>query len=102
EFAQALGGLARERGNDLLRVKGIVEFADRPERPALVQAAQHAMSVPEWLPGWPDDDRRSRLVFVVHAIPPEEILARFACAAPNLIGSGAAPLHAHSAETASM
>ena len=26
EFARALGGLARERGNDLLRVKGIVRF----------------------------------------------------------------------------
>jgi G3E family GTPase len=28
EFAMALGGLARERGEDLLRVKGFVEFAD--------------------------------------------------------------------------
>ena len=30
DFARALGGLARERGTDLLRVKGIVRFADRP------------------------------------------------------------------------
>jgi len=62
EFARALGGLARERGNDLLRVKGIVRFADRPERPAVVQAAQHALFAPEWLDDWPDGDRRSRLV----------------------------------------
>src|SRR4029077_6857205 len=40
DFARALGGLARERGNDLLRVKGILRFSDRPERPAVVQAAQ--------------------------------------------------------------
>jgi len=29
DFSLALGGLARERGGDLLRVKGIVAFADR-------------------------------------------------------------------------
>jgi G3E family GTPase len=90
DFAIALGGLARARGNDLLRVKGIVQFSDRPGRPALVQAAQHAMSAPEWLDDWPRDwpiDRhggRSRLVFVVRAIEPSEILAHFAAAAPAL------------------
>jgi G3E family GTPase len=88
DFARALGGLARERGNDLLRVKGIVRFSDRPERPAVVQAAQHALFAPEWLEAWPADwpegDRRSRLVFVVHEIPRAEILAAFAFAAPAL------------------
>jgi G3E family GTPase len=84
EFARALGGLARERGNDLLRVKGIVQFADRPERPAVVQAAQHALFAPEWLDDWPDGDRRSRLVFVVHEIPRAEVLDAFAFAAPSL------------------
>src|SRR5215468_7450407 len=85
DFARALGGLARERGNDLLRVKGIVRFADRPERPAVVQAAQHALFAPEWLEEWPDADRRCRLVFIVHDIRPEEILDRFAFAAPTLL-----------------
>jgi G3E family GTPase len=84
EFARALGGLARERGNDLLRVKGIVRFADRPERPAVVQAAQHALFAPEWLDEWPDEERRSRLVFVVHEIPRAEILDAFAFAAPTV------------------
>ena len=82
EFARALGGLARERGNDLLRVKGIVRFCDRPERPAVVQAAQHALFAPEWLDDWPDGDQRSRLVFVVHEIPRAEILDAFAFADP--------------------
>jgi G3E family GTPase len=82
DFARALGGLARERGNDLLRVKGIVCFSDRPERPAVVQAAQHALFAPEWLGEWPGEDRRSRLVFVVHEIPRTEILDAFAFAAP--------------------
>ena len=92
DFARALGGLARDRGNDLLRVKGIVRFADRPERPAVVQAAQHAMFAPEWLDDWPKDwppdpagqDRRSRLVFVVHEVPRAEILAHFAFADARL------------------
>jgi G3E family GTPase len=82
DFARALGGLARERGTDLLRVKGIVCFADRPERPAVVQAAQHAMFAPEWLEDWPDEDHRSRLVFIVHDIPRDEIFAHFAFASP--------------------
>jgi G3E family GTPase len=84
DFARALGGLAGARGSDLLRVKGIVRFSDRPDRPAVVQAAQHAMFAPEWLDAWPDDDRRSRLVFVVHGIPRAEILEAFAFAAPAL------------------
>jgi G3E family GTPase len=97
DFARALGGLARERGNDLLRVKGIVRFCDRPERPAVVQGAQHAIFAPEWLDdwpaGWPAGDghadrsgreRRSRLVFVVHDIPRSEILAHFAFADPAI------------------
>jgi G3E family GTPase len=86
DFARALGGLARERGNDLLRVKGIMRFSDRPDRPAVVQAAQHALFAPEWLEAWPSDwpeaDRRSRLVFVVHQIPRAEILEAFAFARP--------------------
>jgi G3E family GTPase len=82
DFARALGGLARERGTDLLRVKGIVCFSDRPERPAVVQGAQHAIFAPEWLDDWPDQDHRSRLVFIVHDIPRAEILAHFAFARP--------------------
>ncbi len=85
DFARALGGLAQARGNDLLRVKGIVAFADRPDGPAIVQAAQHTMFAPEWLDDWPDQDRRSRLVFIVHDIAPEEILDRFRFASPSLL-----------------
>jgi G3E family GTPase len=93
EFARALGELARTRGSDLLRVKGIVRFSDRPERPALVQAAQHTMFAPEWLDAWPADwpmdsvggHRRSHLVFVVHEIPRAEVLAHFAFAVASLL-----------------
>lgn len=99
DFAKALGALAGAHGSDLLRVKGIVAFADRPGitgggQPALVQAAQHTMFAPEWLDDWPDDDRRSRLVFVVSEIPRADVLAYFAFAAPAILGAPAAHQHA--------
>ncbi len=99
DFAKALGALAGAHGSDLLRVKGIVAFADRPGitgggQPALVQAAQHTMFAPEWLDDWPDSDRRSRLVFVVNEIPRAEILAHFAFASPTVLGPQASRLHA--------
>jgi G3E family GTPase len=84
EFARALGGLARAHGEDLLRVKGLVGFADRPDRPAVIQGAQHAIYNPVWLERWPDAARQSWLVFIVHAIPLDAILGAFSFA-------GAAP-----------
>ena len=47
-----------------------------------MQAAQHALFALEWLDDWPNGDRRSRLVFVVHEIPRAEILDAFAFADP--------------------
>jgi G3E family GTPase len=91
DFAKALGGLAGSHGEDLLRVKGLVAFADRPDRPAVIQGAQHAIYDPVWLEGWPDDARRSWLVFIVHAIPLAAILDRFAFAGAVPWG---APAHA--------
>jgi G3E family GTPase len=95
DFAKALGALAGAHGSDLLRVKGIVAFSDRNDQPALVQAAQHTMFAPEWLDAWPDDDRRSRLVFVVHDIPRGEILAHFAFASPRVIEAATSRSHIH-------
>jgi G3E family GTPase len=86
DFAKALGGLARERGEDLLRVKGIVGFADVPSRPAAIHAVQHTLYPPEWFADWPDADRRSRLVFITRDISSDEILSRFATGAPAMLG----------------
>ena len=97
DFAKALGALAMARGTDVLRVKGIVEFADRRGRPAAVHGAQHAIFPPEWLDAWPDADRRSRLVFIVQDIARAEVLAHFAFADPELIGERASNPHAHAA-----
>ncbi len=81
-FAVALGGLARDHGEKLLRVKGLVEFSDRPEGPAAIHAVQHTLYPPRWLGRWPDADRTSRLVFIVRDLEPDEILRRFADGEP--------------------
>jgi G3E family GTPase len=49
-------------GPALVRMKGIVALADSPDRPALVQGFGDVLALPVLLPGWPDADRRTRLV----------------------------------------
>ena len=82
-FAMALGGLARDHGEKLLRVKGLVEFSDRPGGPAAIHAVQHTLYPPRWLERWPDSDQASRLVFIVRDLEPDEILRRFADGSPE-------------------
>jgi G3E family GTPase len=85
-FAVALGGLAREHGEKLLRVKGLVEFTDRPGGPAAIHAVQHTLYPPRWLERWPDGEG-DRLVFIVRDLDPDEILNRFADGEPVRIGA---------------
>jgi G3E family GTPase len=87
QFAMALGGLAREHGEDLLRVKGIVAFADRAGGPAAIHAVQHTMYPPRWLDAWPDGVPSSRLVFIVRNIAPAVVLTHFAAGEPRLSGN---------------
>ena len=61
--------LAEHCGGDLLRLKGIVNIAESPDRPAVVHGVQHVFHPPAWLDRWPSDDRRSRLVFIARRIP---------------------------------
>lgn len=90
-FAIALGGLARERGEDLLRVKGLMLFADRPSAPAVIHAVRHTLYPPEWLDAWPDDDHTSRLVFITRKMTLEEIIDRFAAGEPVLAETANTP-----------
>ena len=62
-----LGSLARYRGEDLLRVKGILNIAGE-DRPVAVHGVQHVFHPPARLPAWPTSDRRSRLVFIARDI----------------------------------
>ncbi len=61
--------LAEHCGRDLLRMKGILQLAEWPERPAVIHGVQHVFHPPDFLDQWPSGDRRSRIVFIVRGIP---------------------------------
>ena len=63
-----LNALEQNLGPNLLRVKGLVNVAEEPERPAVIQGAQHLLHNISWLERWPDADRRTRIVFITQNI----------------------------------
>jgi G3E family GTPase len=75
-LSAAVDMLTALRGPDLLRVKGIVDVEGEPG-PVAIHGAQHIFHPPVKLAEWKDADRRSRIVFIVRAIPREAIEAVF-------------------------
>ena len=63
--------LLQARGNDVLRVKGLLNVG--AEGPLLINGVQHVVHPPEHLPAWPDDDGRSRIVFIGRGFTGEEL-----------------------------
>jgi len=63
-----LDGIAQNLGPGLLRVKGLVNVAEEPGRPAVIQGAQHLLHTMTWLDHWPDADERTRVVFITQGI----------------------------------
>ena len=55
--------LIGQHGEKLLRIKGILNIAGR-EKPIAVHGVQHMFHDPAELAEWPDNDRRSRIVFI--------------------------------------
>jgi G3E family GTPase len=72
-FDMFLELLRSMHGPRLLRVKGVVRLAETPDTPLVIHGVQHVFHPPAQLPRWPDDDRRTRLVFIVQDIAPETI-----------------------------
>lgn len=62
-LASALELLTATRGENLLRLKGIVHAAES-DQPIVVHGVQHVFHPPVTLPDWPDADHRTRLVFI--------------------------------------
>ena len=79
-FEQAMAVLTALRGADLLRVKGIIAV-EGAKGPVVVHAVQHTAHRPIELQAWPDDDQRSRLVFITRGIGKAEVEALFAAVA---------------------
>lgn len=65
-----MGLLGEMKGLNLLRIKGMVNVAGRP---IVVQAVQHMFHPLSELPDWPDNDRRTRIIFITREVSREQI-----------------------------
>jgi G3E family GTPase len=63
--------LLQSRGEDVLRVKGLLNVGG--PGPLVLNGVQHVVHPPEHLDEWPDDDRRSRIVFIGRGYTGEEL-----------------------------
>jgi G3E family GTPase len=71
-----LAYLRNTRGEDLLRVKGILNLSGE-RTPIAIHGVHHVFHPPVALPEWPDADRRSRIVFITRGVARQEVLARW-------------------------
>ncbi len=71
---QALELLARLRGHDILRAKGLLDIKGC-KGPVVVHQVQHLTAEPVELESWPSGERTSRLVFITRSIARRDIEA---------------------------
>lgn len=75
-FAGWIDTLTTLRGPDILRIKGILRLKET-ELPVVIHGVQHVFHPPVRLEAWPDDDRRSRIVFITRDLDRDTIEAMF-------------------------
>lgn len=68
--------LIATRGDSLLRIKGILNLVGE-EEPVVLHGVQHVFHPPVRLDEWPDEDHRSRLVFITRDLGREAIEQTF-------------------------
>ena len=88
-FGIWLSMLLHARGEDVLRVKGLLDVGETG--PVVVNGVQHTIHPPEHLDRWPDEDHRSRIVFITKGIRPEEVLGSLESFS-GLLGARPSPL----------
>ena len=69
--------LRATHGAKLLRLKGIVKLAEMPDTPVVVHGVQHVFHPTARLERWPDDDHRTRLVFITRDLPERTVRELF-------------------------
>jgi G3E family GTPase len=67
-----LAEMRRVHGENLLRVKGILNLAGEAA-PVAIHGVHHVFHPPVLLNAWTDDDRRSRIVFITRGLAQQEI-----------------------------
>lgn len=70
--------LRATQGENLLRMKGIIQLADDPLRPLVIHGVQKIMHPPVKLAAWPGDDRRTRIVIIAKDMPETYVRDLFA------------------------
>ena len=76
-FIDWIEGLIAVRGDDILRIKGLLWLSDT-DRPVVVHGVQHIFHPPARLERWPDDDPRTQIVFITRDLPQEPVEASLA------------------------
>lgn len=71
-FGLWLSMLLHARGEDVLRVKGLINVGEKG--PVVLNGVQHIIHPPTHLQDWPDEDRRSRMIFITNGIEADDIL----------------------------
>lgn len=71
-FGLWLSMLLHSRGEDLLRVKGLLDVGE--QGPVILNGVQHIIHPPEHLSKWPDGEHLSHLVFIVRNMQSKEIV----------------------------
>ena len=64
--------LLHRHGEQVLRVKGILNVEGQAT-PVVIHGVQHIMHPPAHLEAWPDEDRRSRIVFILRGLDPAQL-----------------------------
>lgn len=70
--------LRSTQGPGILRMKGIVELADDPDRPLVIHGVQKLMHPPARLAAWPGGERGTRLVLITLDVPEDYVRRLFA------------------------
>jgi G3E family GTPase len=73
ELQFLLDGITQQLGENLLRVKGLINILEEPGKPAVVQGVQHLLHNVTWLEKWPSGDERTRVVFITQGVAREEL-----------------------------
>lgn len=68
-FSDWLSAFLHARGEDVLRVKGMLNVAGEPS-PVIIDGIQQVFYAPQRLPAWPGDARDSRIVVISRHLPP--------------------------------
>ena len=71
-FGLWLSMLLHARGVDILRVKGHLDLGG--DGPVLLNGVQHIIHPPEHLDAWPNEERCSKIVFIMNEIEPERVM----------------------------